>query len=743
MTQAREFKIVGTRPVRHDGAERVTGSAQFGADVSLPNTLHGQMLRSPYAHAKIVSIDTRTAEAMAGVLAVVTADDFPELRPRGVGDVARDNLAHGKVLYHGHAVAAVAATSAALADAACDAIVVSYEALVPVMDLETAMQNKVILHDDLRDGDSTEPSNIYERMEQSIGDIKAGFAEADVIVERGYSTPTVHQGYVEPTACLASFNPHGQSTVWSTTQGHFTLRDATALIAGLDPSELRVIPTEIGGGFGGKTAPYLEPIALMLSKKSGRPVKIRMTREDVFRCAGPGAGTKVRVKIGARHDGTITAMEAHLVYESGAFPAAPLGGGMRSIMSAYAVENAYIEGCSVVVNKPKVRAYRGPGAPQASFALESLLNELAVELAMDPIDIRLKNAATDGSTTIGGEFREIGFIQCLEAAKNSPHYRSTLGPNQGRAVAAGFWRNGGNVSSASVHMNANGTASVATGSADLSGTRVALAMMAAEELGIDVAKVIPHVGDTDSVGFTSVSGGSRTINATGQAVLQATQDVIAQLKQRAASGWNVTPDQVEWRDGQAFNKMRDEVLTIKEICKQAPQTGGPISSNASLNAPPGQGPCFSVHICDVEVDQETGLTKVVRYTAVQDAGTAIHPAYVEGQYQGGAVQGIGWALNEEYIYDEDGVLQNPGFLDYRVPLASDLPMIDTIIVEVPNSAHPFGVRGVGEAPIIPPLAAVASAVSDAIGAPMAHLPCSPPTVLKAVEARNAGSPKTG
>jgi len=462
-------------------------------------------------------------------------------------------------------------------------------------------------------------------------------------------------------------------------------------------------------------------------------VKMKMSREEVFRCAGPGAGTINKVKIGAKKDGTITAMQAKMYYESGAFPAAPLGGGVRSIFSAYDVENVDIEGYSVVLNKPKVRAYRGPGASQACFATESLLNELALTLGIDPIDLRLKNAIRDGGKNIGGQFRELGFVQCLEAAKQSPHYQSQLRTGQGRAVAVGFWRNGGGLSSASIHLHRKGFASVSTGSADLSGTRVALAMIAAETLQIPFESVQIQVGDTESVGYTGTAGGSRTINATGQAVTLAAHEVINQLKERAASGWNVLPEQVEFRDGILHNTTRDESLSLQDITRDSYNTGGPISATASASPNAGEGPCFAVHLCDVEVDQETGKSKITRYTTVQDAGIAVHPSYVEGQFQGGAVQGIGWAMNEEFVYNSDGVLENPAFLDYRMPVTSDMPMIDTIIVEVPNSMHPYGVRGVGEAPIIPPLAAVGSAISHAIGQPMTQTPCSPMRVLAAIE----------
>jgi CO/xanthine dehydrogenase Mo-binding subunit len=731
------FETIGQRTIRVIDRDKVTGRAAFGNDVILPGSLEGLVLRSPHAHARILSIDTSKAKKSKGVKAVITAADFPELRAGGAGDIALDNLASSKVLFHGHGVAAVAATTEAAARKALKKIKVKYQTLPHVTDIDAAMADDAPILDDSHGYDGCEgPSNIYEHLEENHGDVTAAFAEADLVLERAYTTPTVHQGYIEPTACLADFQAAGQSTIWTTTQGHFGIRDSVALMCGQRTHEIKVIPTEIGGGFGGKTTPYLEAIALTLSKHSGRPVRMRMSREEVFRCAGPGAASKSRVKIGAKHDGTITAMEAQLAYEAGATPGAPLGGGMRSMFGAYDVANIRVEGFSVVLNKPKVRAYRGPGAPQASFAVESLLNELATALDMDPIELRLKNAVRNDSTTTAGTFGTIGFVECLEAARNSDHYRTPLQAGQGRAVVAGFWRNAGGNSSATIHMHRNGFASVSTGSADLSGTRTALGMIAAETLHMPFDHVHIEVGDTDSVGNTGVSGGSRTVNATGQAVTHAANDIINQAKERAASGWNVLPDQVSWQEGKITNTTRDESLTLREITRQAMSTGGPLTASASVDISGGEGPCFAVHICDVSIDDETGKVTVERYTAVQDAGCAIHPPSVEGQLQGGASQGIGWALNEEFVYDKAGKLENASFLDYRIPVTSDLPMIDTIVVEVPNPHHPFGVRGVGEAPIIPPLAAVGSAITDAIGVPMTDLPCSPMRVLAAIKARD-------
>ena len=393
-----------------------------------------------------------------------------------------------------------------------------------------------------------------------------------------------------------------------------------------------------------------------------------------------------------------------------------------------------LEGFDVVVNKPKVAAYRAPGAPMAAFAAEQVIDEIARELNMDPIDLRLKNAAVDGTQApYGPKFKQIGFVETLEAAKAHPHYSAPLGPNQGRGVASGFWFNAGGQSSADVRLNEDGTATVVTGNPDIGGSRASMALMAAEELGIDVSRVRPLVADTEGVGYSDATGGSRVTFATGMAVIEAAADVVRQLRERSAALWEVDVDTVRWEGGRAINEKGD-IFTIEQLARRAPSTGGPIAGKASLN-PQGVGPSFATHICDVEVDEETGAVSVKRYTTVQDVGKAVHPSYVEGQLQGGAAQGIGWALNEEYIYDEKGVMENAGFLDYRIPVASDLPMIDTVLVEVPNPGHPYGVRGCGETPIVPPLATVANAIHDATGLRMTQLPMSPPRLLEAIDSR--------
>ena len=749
MAEAVDYKQIGSRPVRPDGVEKVTGRARFGADLTLPNMIHGKVLRSPHAHARIKSIDLSGALAMDGVFAAVSGSDFPDVEGGEVGgegggslgDVAKNVMARDKVLYHGHAVAAVAASTPALATAALDAIKVEYEVLPPVMDVLAAMQEDSVLVDENNYTALPEkpdkPSNVANVGKLERGDVEAGFADADIIIEREYRVPMAHQGYIEPHACVADMDETGKGSVWCCTQGHFEFRAMTSKLLGKDMADLKFIASEIGGGFGGKTVVYLEPLAVMLSEKSGRPVKMTMSREEVFRATGPTSGTVARVKLGVKNDGKITAAQSWLAFEAGAFAGAPLMPGIMTIYAPYEIDNFVVEGYDVLVNKPKVAAYRAPGAPQAMHAFECALDEAAIALDMDPLDLRMVNAADEGTQApYGPKFPPIGFKACLEAAKNHPNYTKPLPEGAGRGVAAGFWFNIGMQSSAEVHINENGTVMVVEGSPDIGGSRASMCIMAAETLGVEYEKVRAQVGDTDSTGFCNVTGGSRTTFATGLAVTQACEDVIAECKKRAAMTWGVDADQVDWQDGKAVPapgvNADVDPLSLAELAASAAKTGGPIQGRASVNAQ-GAGASFSVNIADLKIDPETGKVDVLGFTAIQDAGTAIHPAYVEGQMQGGAAQGLGWALNEEYIFDADGIMENAGFLDYRIPVASDLPMIDTQIVEVPNPSHPYGVRGVGETPIVAPLAATSNAASRAVGKRLTDLPLSPPNVLAALE----------
>ncbi|NCF27163.1 MAG: molybdopterin-dependent oxidoreductase [Gammaproteobacteria bacterium] len=747
-----EYKWVGTSQVRPDGVDKVTGRASFGADLYAPNMLFGKVLRSPHPHARIVSIDTSKAEALPGVKSVVTKDDIrdlpSEMVPAGemmvnYRDITRNVMAREKVLYEGHALAAVAAVSESIAHKALSLIEVEYEVLPHVIDVMDAMKpDAPLLHESLItagvEPEPTKPSNIAKRIEFSQGDLEAGFAAADVIVEREFTTNPVHQGYIEPHACLANVANDGNAELWCTTQGHYIVRGHCAKLLGMDISKLRVTASEIGGGFGGKTVVYLEPVALALSRKSGHPVKMVMTREEVFRATGPTSGSHMRIKIGATEDGRITAADGVFHYQAGAFPGSPVQLGCMCAFAPYDLEHVRTVGYDVVVNRPKVAAYRAPGAPIAEYGAECVVDELAKKLGMDPLELRLKNAAKEGTQTVyGPKFGPVGMIECLEAAKAHPHYQATLGENQGRGMASGFWFNIGGESCATLNLSEDGGAHLVVGTPDIGGSRASLCQMAAEELGMDLDKVHPIIGDTASLGYTFLTGGSRATFASGMAVIEAARDVIDKMRERVAKIWDIPVDAVIWEQGYArpasSNAGDFEPMSIAEIAAMANKTGGPLVGNAAINAQ-GAGPSFGVHIVDVEVDTETGQVKILRYTAIQDAGKAVHPGYVEGQMQGGAVQGIGWALNEEYVYGEDGRLQNPGFLDYRIPVCSDVPMIDTVIVEVPNPTHRYGVRGVGETPIIPPMAAITNAIEQATGIRFNALPMSPPKVLAAIDA---------
>lgn len=731
----RDFKIVGTRPVRPDGLDKVTGRARYGADMSLPGMIFGEIVRSPHAHAKIVSIDTTEAEALPGVHAVVTRSDFPA-PPEGLASVLDHCMAEGKVFYDGHAVAAVAATSKAIARRAASLIKVKYDSLPHVTDVDAAIAPTApILHDG-------KDSNIVATHEFGHGDIDKGFAEADIIVERSYTTEATHQGYIEPHACVANMGGDGVADIWCCTQGHFMVRNVCASLMGMSASQLRVTASEIGGGFGGKTTVYIEPTALALSKKSGRPVKIVMNREDVFRASGPTASSSIDVKIGATKDGKLVAGEATLRYQGGAWGDSLVDMGAMAAFACYDLPNVKATGLDIVANRPKLAAYRAPSAPMAAFAVESAITELCEKLDMDPLDFRLNNCARAGTkSSYGPRYSEIGLAATLQAAKDHPHWSAPLPEGQGRGIACGFWFNFGGQTCSSLNINEDGTVGLSVGTPDIGGSRASMCQMAAEALGIPYERVRCIVADTASLGYNDVTDGSRTTFASGLAVINAAGQAAERLCERAAKTWDIPVEAVEWKDGAAHpagsNAGNFKPLSLEELAASSGSTGGPIAGHSEINAD-GAGVSFGTHICDAEVDPETGRTTITRYTVIQDAGKAIHPDYVEGQFQGGAAQGIGWALNEEYIYGEDGRLQNAGFLDYRIPVASDLPMIDTQILEIPNPGHPYGVRGVGETPIVPPLAVVAHAIKGSCGQRMTSVPMSPPKVLAAIKA-NAGS----
>ena len=748
-----ENPSVGTNTVRPDGVDKVTGRAIYGADVRLPNMTYGRVKRSPHAHALIRSIDITKALALPGVLSIVTSEDFPSpveailQTIRGPMPAQWDIerlMARRKVLFRGHPVAAVSATDAHIAEDAVELIEVEYDVLPPVVTIEDALSPSApILHDDGMDEVVEDlfipvdgkPSNIARTVEMGFGDIEEGFSQADIILERVYETAMSHQGYIEPHNATAVWNHDGKITIWTSTQGAFGIRQNVSRILDVSLGDLRVVPAEIGGGFGGKNVVYLEPLAALLSKKSGRPVQMTMSRTEVLEATGPTSGTRSFVKIGATKDGKLVAADIRLEYEAGAYPGSPVAGGARCALGPYLVPHQRIIGLDIVLNRPKTAAYRAPGAPASEFAVEALLDELAEQLDIDPMELRDINAAQEGDRrSDGATHGSLAAREVITATSQHPHYRSEISDQDvGRGVAMGFWQNGGGESSAYANVHEDGKVTLVTGSVDIGGQRAALAMQFADTMGIAYEDINSLVGDTDTIGYTGNTGGSRTTFATGWAVYEAALDIRKQLEERVAKIWNLDPSVVHYDATDASLHGPDgQIMSFREAASKLPATGGMVQGRADLvSTNVGKiGACFGAHIADVHVDRDTGKVTVLRYTAIQDVGKAIHPYYVEGQIQGGAVQGIGMALNEEYVYDEDGIMSNSSFLDYRMPVANDLPPIDTVLVEVPNPGHPFGVRGVGEVPIVPPLAAIANAIYDAVGVRINKLPANPESLLR-------------
>jgi len=754
--ESSDYKVIGTRPLRHDGVDKVTGRAMYGADVTMPRLVFGKVLRSPHAHARIKSIDVTKALDQSGVLAVVTAKDFStttDIDNEGITfgengqtfwDTSKkylsDNImASDKVVYKGQPVAGVAANTVHIAEEALRLIEVQYELLDPVINVEQAMaKNSVRIHPHINiDSDQalSDNHNVAHHIQHRIGDVSKGFEESRIVIEREFNTATVHQAYIEPHNTTAFWNKDGKLTIWLSTQGPFEVRDMCAEVLGINVSDINVIPMEIGGGFGGKFEPYSDPVAALLSKKTGCPVKIVMTRQEDFESTGPTSGSYIRVKMGADGSGKIIAAQAYLAYEAGGYPGSPVDEAAMCIFSAYNIPNVLIDGLDIVVNKPKTAAYRAPGATNAAFACETVIEEIAEKLGLDAIDFRLINSAKEGTRRPDGPiYPRIGCVEVLEALKMTDHYKTPLeGVNKGRGISLGYWMNGGGASACTIKVNPDGTVNLNEGSPDIGGTRTSIAMQAAEVLGISAEAVKPAILDTDSIGYTTGTGGSSVTFKTGKAAYEAASDVLAQMSQRLARIWEIDLTDIYFDRG-VFKCSRDSSLAMSftELSSKLDSLGGPIVGSATVNELRAGG-SFAACITDVEVDYETGKVDILRFTVVQDVGKAIHPSYVEGQMQGGSVQGIGWALNEEYDMSPEGHMLNSSLLDYRLPTSLDLPMIDTVIVEVPNPTHPFGVRGVGEVSIVPPPAAIASAIYNAIGVRLYSLPMKPGYILEKVE----------
>ena len=748
VSDSKNYKVIGTNPIRHDGYDKVTGRAVYGADIKLPGLIWASIVRSPHAHAVIKNIDTSAAEKVDGVFAVMTGKDLPHLADswidhgEGTENIAWSSeniLATKKTLYKGHAVAAVAARDRYVADYAASKIKVEYDVLDSVTNVEDATKDgaPILLEDLVGDhiGKKVKNTNIASITRHEFGDPDKAFNDAEHVVERTFTLQMVHQGYIEPHNATAVWDEEDRIKIWTSTQGAFPVRTSTAAILDMDVSRVKVTPLEIGGGFGGKIPIYLEPIVATLSKKTGRPVKAIMERSNVFQASGPAPGGTITVKMGTDKNGKLIAADTSIKLEAGGFPGAAVGAAVQCIFAPYDIPNTRIDGYDIVVNKPKSAAYRAPGSPQAAFATETVVNELAELHGMDRVEFRQINASKEGTRRADGVvFPVIGNEEVLDAAKASDHWNSELGEPmkgriRGRGIASGYWFNVGLKSTVSLTVNTDGTVALVEGSTDIGGTRTSISMQAAEILGIPVTEVRPTVGDTETAGYADVTGGSRTTYATGFAAVKAAENLIEVLKDRCSVIWSIDKNDIDFDNGSFFATKDPELkFTFKELAANLDSTGGPAAASGSVDLESAGG-AFGTHIVDLDVDPDTGKTDVVRYTAVQDVGTTIYPAYCIGNIQGGVVQGIGWGLNEEYFMTKDGAQANTSYLDYRMPTALDLPNIDVVLVEKPNPGHPFGVRGVGEVPICPPIAAIGDALHNALGKRFYDAPMKPGRIL--------------
>ena len=751
MTEARsDTRIVGRSEQRVDSAERLLGTAVFGADHKAAGTLYGKMVRSPYANARILSIDVSKARALPGVFAVVTSADFPyiEMSNQAVGgeitmtprDQRRMQMAEDKVFYHWQAVAAVAANDPVIAEQAAALVEVEYEPIQPVVDVERAVQpDTSLVHDDLytwefAGGPSDKPSNIARRVELSRGEVERGFAESDIVLERTFRGGTVHQGYLEPQSCTVEIGDDGRMTVYSSSQISFNLRDTLSIILGLPQDQITVVPLEIGGGFGGKAGLGVEFVTALLAMKARRPVKLTLAREEVFRASGPTCAHVIRLKIGAMRDGTLTAFEGRYLLDTGA-----MTGFTHSATAAltgashYRFPHLYVDAYDVVTNKPVAMAYRAPSGPIGNYPTEVVMDELAEELGMDPIDLRLMNVTEEGDPLPNGLTMPVwGLKKILLAAKEHPAWTDPVPKGHGRGFAAAYWGGATLTSSAEIIINGDATFEVTTGSVDLTGTRTTMAQFAAEELGVEMDQVSVRSGDTDSVGHTDGSFGSRTTLTTGTAVLMASRDALARLRAVAAQLLGLEVEFVDYED-QTFTARdaADRRVSLEEACKAAVEVApdGKLKVVGMATGLPA-APTAAASIAEVAVDLETGRSAITRFTIFQDPGNAINPLAVEGQMQGGAAQGIGWALWEVYDVDPDtGVIRNPNFLDYRMPTSVDVPMIEPVIVSTPNPSGPHGARGVGEIPLVTPVGAIGNAIYHATGVRLHQTPFTPERVL--------------
>ncbi len=762
MKTTRDVKGIGLSIPRPDGPEKVTGQVQYVADLSPRGLLHAKLLRSPHAHARILRIDVSRARALPGVRAVLTAADIPELK-RKAPTRAHAVLAIDRVVFAGQPVAAVAADEPAIAEEALDLIDVQYEVLPvsadpleamkpgapPVADAGTeADTSEAQAHGSVA-GVTTEAKpakavNISQQARIQRGDVAKGFAESDVVIEKTYRVPMVHQGYLEPHAVLAQWDTTGFLTLWSSTQGSFNTRSEVADVLELSENRIKVIPMECGGGFGGKIRALCEPITAILARATGRPVRYVMTRREELEAGMPAPQVIIRLKTGVKRDGTLMAIEGEAVLESGAFSGAVLAVSGVFLASLYRWPSFDVKGFEVLTHKPSIAAYRAPVAPQTIFAIDSQMEQLAKAIGVDPVEFRLRHLQREGDKMANGQpWLSNGGVEVLTRIAEHPLWKkraewkasSPTGRLRGTGLSLGGWLGGLQPTGATVRLNPDGSVQVLTGQVDIAGTNIALAQIAATAYGIDVDKVRITTGDTDVAPMTGLSAGSKTIYTVGVAVMEAAKDARNQTLEIAAKELEASVHDLEIDNEKVVVRgVPDKGITLAQIGKKGNLYMSKVQPVLGVSHPAfsQQAPAFCAQLAKIEIDPETGEVTLHDFVVVQDVGKAINPLAIEGQMQGGAVQSLGMALTEALVYDDKARLTNPSLLDYRKLTAADLPNIETIIVEKPSPHGPFGARGVGEPPIVPAPAAIANAIEDATGVRLTELPLSSERIALAI-----------
>ena len=739
-----DFKTLGQSLPRVDATQKVTGRATYAADVYLPHMLMCKLLTSTVGHARVVKLDASRALALPGVRAVITGHDFPDVMFGSGALRDRRVMARDEVFYIGDPVAAVAADDEVTAQEAIELIQVEYELLESVVDpLEAIAEGSPAVHGDMTSFEGygfAMGGNNCTLLDADRGDVDQAFRDADRIFEENYRSQPINQGFLEPMACAANVESDGRLTIWASTQGPFQVRAQLSAVLDIPISRIKVNAMELGGGFGAKLRLAFEAFPAMLAMKTGRPVKLVNTREEAFTLNGPRLETNIHLKTGVMNDGTIVARESHSVFDVGAYLGAGPNSGVAHALGPYTIPNIRLRSYGVYTNKIYVGSYRASGVADMTFAVESHMDSMAHQLGLDPMEFRLKNVMSEGDTSVSGaRLPANGLRETVEAVKQRMGLPKKLGENRGVGIAMGEWRSGSGPSTASINVNEDGTVSLLTGSVDISGSDTSLAQIAAETLGLDLGQVIVSTRDTDMTPFTGPSGGSRIVYSQGKAVQQAAEDARDKLVSLAAQRLGVPADALACRDGKVYVQDNPaQSATLSQLARASlTSQQGPIIGLASLSSMP-YAPVFNTQAAEVLVDIETGQVKVTRFVQAQDVGVAINPMAVVGQLEGGAVQGIGRALSEEMQIDpETGRVMNPSLATYLMPLAVDMPEIETILINVPSESGPFGARAVAEPPGFGPPAAIANAIYDAVGVRINELPFTAERVLAAIQGKNS------